>query len=255
MIVIERKLPLFLIVSLFHLFSCVHTHIQTFSGRTFLLGDSIRQVDSIALLMIAPYKQNLDTVMDKVLNVSDVEMVKETPESLLGNFVADLSFDVANAHYHPGDGKKADFSFFNSGGLRASIPKGDVTLRNIYELMPFENELVVLTLSGKKCEQLFEYIGRFPDQLVSKLKIVFEDIEPKEVYINGTPFNSNKTYKVVTTDYLADKGDRIAFFENPLKHENIGIKMRDAIIEYITNEKKAGRHLTSAYDERIQYVH
>lgn len=155
---------------------------------------------------------------------------------------------------YPKDSIKADLCLLNNGGLRATLPKGEITRGKIFELMPFENELVVLTLSGAQTKELFIVLAKFGGMPVSGINIGIADDRPDEVFINDIPFDSSKTYKVVTSDYLANGGGKLQFFNNPLKREDLGIKLRDAIIAYIIEEREKGNKLTSGYDGRIHYV-
>lgn len=240
---------------LYGLTHCASTHIKSYSGTAVMLTDSAALEDSASTAIIAPYKLGLDSIIDKVLNISDVEMVKDKPESLLGNFVSDACLAEANRHYRPADGKNADFCVLNSGGLRASLPKGEITLRNIYELMPFENKLVVLTLSGEKCRKLFNYIANADGQPVAGLRLTLEGEKVEEAIVDGKAFNPEETYKVVTSDYLAGKGDHMQCFENPIMKEEIDYKIRDAIVAFIEREKSEGRHLSATFEGRIKYAH
>lgn len=232
-----------------------HTKIASIETAFITLTDSTAAEDTAAANLIAPYKTAIDKIMNEVLNVSEVEMEKDQPESLLGNFVADISLEKANEYYHPEDSIKADLCLLNNGGLRATLPKGEITRGRIFELMPFENELVVLTLSGAQTKELFIVLAKFGGMPVSGINMGIADDRPDEVFINDIPFDSSKTYKVVTSDYLANGGGKLQFFNNPLKREDLGIKLRDAIIAYIIEEREKGNKLTSGYDGRIHYVH
>ena len=96
--------------------------------------------DSTITAMIAPYKIGIDSVMNKVLCISKIEMTKGKPESLIGNFVCDLCLQQYS--------NMADICVMNNGGLRSILPKGEITKGMIFELMPFENELVILELGS-----------------------------------------------------------------------------------------------------------
>jgi 2',3'-cyclic-nucleotide 2'-phosphodiesterase (5'-nucleotidase family) len=105
-------------------------------------------VDSVMLKKIRPYKDSVDADMNVELATSADVMEKGQPESTLGNFVSDVCLDTVRGLYHPEDKHPVDFAFFNNGGLRNSLPRGLLRKRDVYELMPFENELVILTLNG-----------------------------------------------------------------------------------------------------------
>ena len=92
-------------------------------------------LDSNVVKIINPYKTQLDKKMNEIISFTNSEMKKGKPESKLGNFVCDLSLFIANG--------QADFCILNNGGLRDVISQGNITIRDIYKVMPFENELVI----------------------------------------------------------------------------------------------------------------
>lgn len=222
----------------------------------------IGDTDSSLVVIYKPYKNSLDSSMNEVLNVSLIEMTTGSPEGKLGNFVSDLSLKIGNKLYKGKTGNVADFVLLNNGGLRTFLPKGNITRRKIYELMPFENELVVITLSAEKVNDLFRYIAKKTVNggtrkqgvpVSGNIKIVLNGQSPQYIFINESPFEE-KEYKVITSDYLANGGDNMSFFLNPVKYEKIGIKLRDAIMHYVIDEKKEGNSLNAELDKRISYV-
>jgi len=207
--------------------------------------------DSLSAIMILPYKQKLEKEMNEIVGYSDTVLLKGNPESLLGNLVADLVRVRANAIYYPADGSKADICLLNNGGLRTALPKGAITKGNIFELMPFENEIVILTLDGKAAWQMLQYVAGIEGAPVSGLKMGIKNRSPVNVLINGEPFNMEKNYKIVTSDYLASGGDKMSFFNNPLKKDTLHYKIRDAIIDHFTELKNKGMNVVSNLDKRI----
>lgn len=205
-------------------------------------------IDSI----IANYRSELDSEMNQVLAFSSFAMRKASPEGLLNNFVADLVFEVADELYDPEDGQKIDFCLLNYGGLRASLPAGQITKSRVFEIMPFENEMVVITLSAEKAYELFKYVASSQNGMpISGLRIGIKGGDLGHVLIQGQEFNPNRNYKVVTSDYLAEGGDRMRFFLDPLNTEMIGMRVRDAIILYMERETNSGNDLYSELDGRI----
>lgn len=208
--------------------------------------------DSSLWQSILPYKSKLDAEMNGVLGKTSMALTKEIPEGLLGNFVADLVMEQTPLYYYPADNSKADFCFLNNGGFRASLPAGDITRRNVFEVMPFENELVVVTLNGSQVNLLLKYIiskGGIP---VSGLRMKIKNNQPKDILINNIPFDSTKIYKAVTSDYLANGGDNL-FFLAEAKKEYAGLKIRDAILEHCLKLNKLGKLIESKLDKRISY--
>ena len=207
--------------------------------------------DSLSAVMILPYKQKLEKEMNEIVGHSDTILQKGNPESLLGNLVADLVLIRTNAIYHPVDGIKADICLLNNGGLRSTLPKGAITKGNIFELMPFENEIVILTLNGNAAWEMLQYIAGIEGAPVSGLKMGIKNRSPSKVIINGEPFNKEKNYKIVTSDYLASGGDKMSFFNNPVKKDTLHYKIRDAIIDHFIDLKNKGMNVVANLDKRI----
>ncbi len=201
---------------------------------------------------IRPFKAEVDKAMDVVLAASEQALTKGQPEGLLGDFVADLLLKKVNGEGNA-DVLAADFCVLNNGGLRTNFPKGTITKRNVFELMPFDNELYVLTLDGKKVKELFGFIGSKGGVPVSGVRMKLKDKVPRDIAVNGVPFNENRSYKVLTSDYLAFGGDKMDFFKNAIRTEALNKKIRDVIIEYLLGESKAGRTVNAQLDGRISY--
>jgi 2',3'-cyclic-nucleotide 2'-phosphodiesterase (5'-nucleotidase family) len=209
--------------------------------------------DSLALATIWPYKSKMQADMDQVLAYTETAFNKNFPEGLLNNFVTDLSLLEANIYYKSVDGTKPEICLMNSGGLRATLPKGAITKGKVYELMPFNNELVVLTITGEKTKQMFDYVAKKGGIPMAGIKMGIKDTSAVNMIVGGKPFDIGKNYKIVTNDFLANGGDKMTFFNNPINKELLGVKVRDVIIEYMVEENKNGRTLKSQLDKRIYF--
>ncbi len=214
------------------------------------------QYDSATDKILKPYKDSLDKLMNVIVGRSAVPMPKERdkPETLLGNFVADICMQRIISMENKSPDAAGILCLFNNGGLRSSLPKGEITRGNVFELMPFDNELVVLTLSGKKTWDLIRFVSMSGGQPMAGMKLgIHPDRTPAQVLIGGQAFDSTKTYRVVTSDYLANGGDKMDFFKNPVKIQTTGILIRNAIMEYCIAETAKGNTLTSQLDGRFYY--
>ncbi len=245
----------FFIVALFPLLSAgcgTHARITKVETKNYQLAKSgSSDVDSLLYYKILPYKKSLDADMSAVLAFSEQALEKGTPESLLGDFVSDACLSVANKAYYPSDEKPIDFIFLNNGGLRNSLPKGNITKGNVFELMPFENELVVLKLNGTVVKKIFNFIAAKDGAPVAGVKFRIKDKEAVNIEISNQPFDSTKTYKAVTSDYLAGGGDQYFFLAEIKEKESLNLKVRDAIIQYLKQKSKADEHLVVKSDQRI----
>lgn len=228
--------------------SC-HTHLvlskENVSQRKI---DSTIISDEAITAYYLPYKKSLDSSMNAILVYSNEELTKAQPESKLSNFFSDAISATCKQ-------RKIAFDFAlptTNGGIRTSLPKGAITLRNAFELMPFENELVVLYLPGTSITKLAQFIIEKGGQPVSNFILEVKGDSISTLLINNQPLELTKTYRVLTSDYLANGGDGIIAFKDAIKKENTNIKVRDAIIEYMRNEQSAGRTLNPMLDGRIK---
>ncbi len=251
---------LFVFSIVFNLISCQPPIYEKTANTCFTINSGI-PINTEAATMLQPYKEKLDAEMNEVLVISAEEFPKERgkPETKLGNLVADLSLDIANKIYQPTENQTIDFCLLNNGGLRTSLPKGEITRGKIFELMPFENELVVVTISKTEAIEFIHYLHKSGGQpIAGDFSFDFKK-EVIDYTASKTEFNKIfnnydiKQFKILTSDYLANGGDNMTFFLNPIKIEPIGIKLRDAIIQYCKEQNKQGKQLVGKLDGRISF--
>ena len=183
------------------------------------------ELDSSILSIINPYQLEIEDQMNEVLTYTKNNLTKGKPQSTIGNFVTDLCLDYADA----------DICIMNNGGLRTNIDIGPISRGKIYELMPFENELVILELDKNDYMGLLQYIVQRGGEPFSGIKITIDN--NGQIISNSWPvnFELGEKVKVLTSDYLANGGDKMSFFKNK-KQYKIGIKLRDAIIDYCSKK-------------------
>lgn len=198
-------------------------------------------------VFLEPYKVQLEKEMNEVIGFAVQDLKIHGPESLLSNFSADVYRQVAvSAIQSP-----VDIAIVNLKGLRASVPAGEITVSRIFELMPFENELVVLWVRGEELQSLFDFFASIGGEGVSGMKMGIREGRAVEVTIGGVPVDKNKVYAVATNDYLAEGNDGMTQLKNAVKRVNTGIKIRDMLIEYIRKESEAGRKIDPKLDGRV----
>ncbi len=239
---------------LFLLWACISPHSPVEVRGKLIPVDSLHipEKDGAVDSIIAFYRTSLEEEMGQVLAYSAHVMERGSPEGLLNNFVADLIMEAGEEIYAPDDGKPIDFTLLNYGGLRTSIPEGAVTRGRIYELMPFENEMVVITLTPGKTTALFDYLATAEAGMpVSGIRLRVEDNKVRDLRINDAPLDQERNYKVLTSDYLAGGGDNMVFFLDPVNYELLGKRIRDAIIEHLVDQHRRGHEIESSLDGRI----
>ena len=204
--------------------------------------------DAQAAATIAPYRAQVQEKMKEVIGRAAVSLEKGVGESALGNFVADLMLEQARAL----TAEKIDLSVVNIGGLRTPIPAGDITVGHIYELMPFENQLVVLTLPGEAVRQLLEYAAARQDAPLGNVTYTIRDKQPHDIRIGGRPLNPNQPYRVVTSDYLALGGDKMTFLKDATASKEVGVTLRDAIIRHIRQLTAKNQPVKATVEGRVK---
>jgi len=142
-----------IIISLFTisvLFSCKNEpqNLVKIEGKLLPISEELTEKQEITDF-IQPYKVKVESEMNAVLSFTPTDLVRTDGEleSSLGNLMADLCFERANPVFNSRTGKNIDFAMFNYGGIRAGISKGVVKMENAFNLMPFENSLVVVELN------------------------------------------------------------------------------------------------------------
>lgn len=202
--------------------------------------------------IISKYKPSLDSKMQEVIGVSEAEMRSGRPESLLSNFAVDALFEFAQSKSEG----RVDFAVTNFGGIRASLPGGNVRLYDVFSIFPFENYIVILDMDGKSVLKLFASFARnrveaFSDSV--RLVIDKEDGEIEQLLINGKEIDKDAVYRVATIDFLLSGGDNVVALKDAVKIEETGALIRDAIIEKIKKQTEKGEKISSSITGRVKY--
>ena len=127
---------------------------------------------------------------------------------------------------------------------------GNVLNKNAFELMPFENSLVVVQLSGDKVKELIRYFikNKRAHPLSKNVELVINADDSYQLKINNIPFDATKNYFVLTSDYLQSGGDKMDFFKKPISLFKTDYKMRHAIMD----EFKSLDTLKTSLDNRVK---
>lgn len=219
------------------------------NAKSIEINPEIKQ-DSSIIDEFLPYKYKMIEEISKVLSYapSTLDRTDGILQSTLGNLVADLCYQKSNELFYEETGKTVDFLMSNYGGIRAAIIKGEVTVSNAFELMPFDNTLVVVELKPEKIEDLFTYFveKNIANPLSKHIELVVKNGSYR-VLINGRPIQNDRTYFVATSNYLQKGGDGMNFFANPESLYDSNFLIRDAIIDYF----KSKDTLISQLDNRV----
>lgn len=203
--------------------------------------DSDWRIDSI----IRPKKRILDSLMNGTIAYSNHELLKEKPSGSLNNFCADLMLQI---------GKKVDSSaeicIVNYGGIRLnSLPLGDISTGKIFELLPFDNMIVLQKIQGRILQDVLDYIASQGGWPVAGIQLDIKNKKAIHVLINAKAIDPDKMYNLVLSDYLANGGDNLTMLRS-IPQVNTNLIMREAFIR----ELKQMHQIQFNNEQRIKNV-
>ena len=160
-------------------------------------------------------------------------------------------------------GSPVDLVLSNSGGLRKNaISPGDLHIRDIFELLPFENALIELELTGEQLRKALDVAVEFREpQAGARIKYrtnAEKKLEIASAVLVGADgvereIDPKGTYRVVTIDYLLSVvGGKFAILQESRVKKPLGVTMRDAMLEYVKSETAAGRPIVAKFDGRFR---
>jgi 2',3'-cyclic-nucleotide 2'-phosphodiesterase (5'-nucleotidase family) len=201
--------------------------------------------------MVAPYRAELELEMNEVIGYCGEDLIKARPESSLGNWMADALYNKAKEYYR----SPIDFAVLNHGGIRIPvIRKGPITRSVIYEVMPFDNIIVIVHLDGPTLLALLDHIAEQGGWPVSHhLQFEIKDRLSANVLLRGEPLEEGRSYRVAMPDFIANGGDGSYFLEKR-PQDNLQIMIRDALIEYVQDQQAKELPIRASLEGRIKVV-
>ncbi len=194
------------------------------------VGDSLADDPAMAAL-VTPYRDQLESRVNEVIGTAAAPFEKGQPEAPLGNFAADAMLaDVQQWVDRP-----VDLALTNNGGLRIPLNAGPITVGLIYELMPFDNMLSVLDLTGVQVDSLAQQLARLGGEPIAGFSFVIDGELALDIRVAGAPLDPGRTYRLVTSDYLANGGGNMPALWEPAGRQDLGVLLRDTYIRYIKN--------------------
>lgn len=162
-------------------------------------------------------------------------------ETNLGNLVADCFAEMV----------PADMALINGGGIRSSIATGTITVGDCLNVLPFDNYLVRVTLSGESLRRVFSQVAKEMSQpggfggflQVSRgLEVDFSQGE-LQLRFNGNEVKGNKLYTVTTNEFLAAGGNGLTAFTEALDSDSSGLLTGDVFMKYIREKQTVNPQL------------
>jgi len=219
---------------------------QSLQYKTYRINKE-QQQDTAVLNFLQPYSDNVNQKMNEVVGVVDITMEKDHPESALGNFMVDAFFTTAKEKYT----EKVDGAILNYGGIRLTqLPAGTITNGKVFELMPFDNLLILQKMKGTVLQQVLDlaaYNGGWP---IAGITMQIKDKKAINIKVGGKPFDAAATYTIANSDFLANGGDNLSMLKTIPQITN-GYLMRDALFDYIKKLKAEGKNVGATIEKRV----
>jgi 5'-nucleotidase / UDP-sugar diphosphatase len=188
-------------------------------------------VDENVAGIVNGFNDQIRSEFARVVGESAVDLTRfQYDESNVGDLICDALREAS----------RADIAFQNGGGIRTDIPKGKITLEQVYTLLPFDNVLVVMDLTGNQIRQILEQNANFehPILQISGMNVKYDMTRSigsriTDVNVAGRALEPGKTYRVATNDFLAAGGDQFSTFKDG---ENIvyGDSLREVFTAFLT---------------------
>jgi 2',3'-cyclic-nucleotide 2'-phosphodiesterase (5'-nucleotidase family) len=214
-----------------------------------LFEDEIWPDEEIASV-IRPHHESAEAEMTKLIGSSAVTLGRGNPG---GSLMANLVTDAMRERF------SGDLAVQNAGGLRADLQAGDLTTRDIFSVMPFGNELQIVIMDGRMVRRLIEsrVAGRSGGILLSGARVSFDPTRPDmdrvvELEIGGEPWDPDREYDVVITDFLMEGNSGMDFLTSiPAdKITPTGVTQAEAVEEYVTRHSPVRPRIDDRWVEK-----
>ncbi len=187
---------------------------------------SDKKIDAI----VRQYGEKIKREFSRVVGETKTDLLRNPDsESNLGDLICDAMRREA----------AAQIAFYNSGGIRANIYKGKIRLEQAFETLPFDNLIVSMDLTGNQIREILEHSAarEFGIIQISGMKVKVNPGNPRgsrvvEALVNSRRLDSDRTYRVVTNEFLAAGGDRYVSFKQG-KNIIYGDDVRDIFVRYL----------------------
>ncbi len=233
-----KKIAFFLSVCSIIFFQSCKEHplaVSKIEGKEIKVTDSIasnKELDEF----IAPYANHIEEEMSATLAYAPKALAKSDAKynTAIGNMEADAVMEMLQPIFVSRIKDSIDGVLLNYGGIRSTINQGNVTTKTGYNIMPFENEAVVVRLSAETMQELFNYLAenQTAHPIAGMQLILNKDGSINKATIQGQRLNKGNTYYIATNDYLQQGGDHMDFLAKTDTIINMDYKLRNLFIDY-----------------------
>lgn len=221
-------------------------HVEPVEEQHYYNLDSELEKDPEMENWLMPYRESLEQELDDrvVSLMGTLELWRGgQPVGTLGFLAADM-IRFRAAHLHQ---EHIHLGLINHESLRAEFRDGELTLQNLYELMPSDQTLVILTLTGDQVTDLSREIAQKGGAPVSGMRLSISNGEPRGVLVNAEVIERDRTYKLATTSFLANGGG-YSSIADPIDRIEFPVLIRDLFRDYLMDRN----YIEPFFDHRIR---
>jgi len=243
-----RKFPFYsLLIAIFFAVSCSTSYktesVQYSHYRIQQYNEGSKSLASI----VKPYSDSVNKLMSVVIGYNDAKLEKKREGNTLGFFITDAYLEMAKQKFDP----KVDAAFMNSGGIRLpEMPAGAITQGKIFELMPFDNLMVLLKMKGSLLKQYLDTLAVNEGVIESGITMQIVNKTAQQIMIGGKPLDLNGDYTIVHSDYVVMNSNLL---KNIHRNTN-GYLLRDALLDYVKFINRQNKKVAVTNVERVSYV-
>ncbi len=197
--------------------------------------------------IIKPYSDSVSKLMDVVIGYNETPLERKKQANVLGYFMTDAYLQMARQKVNA----NVDAAFMNAGGVRLpDIPAGAITQEKIYELMPFDNLMVLLKVKGSLLKQYLDTLAANDGVIESGITMQIVNNTTQQVMVGGKPLDLNADYTIVHSDYVAMNSNLL----KNINRSTNGYLLRDALLDYISSFNRENKKITVSNKDRVSYV-
>src|SRR5215204_1523032 len=242
-----RKFPFYsLLIAIFFAVACSTSYktenVQYSHYRIQQYDEGSKSLASI----VKPYSDSVNKLMNVVIGYNDTRLEKKREGNTLGFFITDAYLEMAKQK----SDLKVDAAFMNSGGIRLpEMPAGAITQGKIFELMPFDNMMVLLKVKGSLLKQYLDTLATNEGVIESGITMQIVNKTAQQVLIDGKALDLAADYTIAHSDYVAMSSNLL----KSVPRSSNGYLLRDALLDYVRSINAQNKKVTVTNTGRINY--
>ncbi|MBO5769192.1 MAG: 5'-nucleotidase C-terminal domain-containing protein [Bacteroidales bacterium] len=247
----KRRFSYFIIFLCISLFADAQSSYRLISSERISVDDSYdAHRDASLRRYLAPYQALLDRDLHTVLANATASLQAGDPAGALNFWMVDALFRQMSEHCD----EPIDMAVVNNHAFRKALPEGPITMGDMYECIPFENEVVVLKMKASDVMSLMKTIARRGTESFANASIEVKDGRLDKLTINGKAWDKDRVYTIVTIDYLAQGSGGMTAFRRALDTRYTKLFFRPLVCREMENLSLEGKLIRPYVDERFKIL-